>query len=64
MLFKLDQPINYISIGYQLRLGDVIVSGTPGAVKPQENDLESQVDSHFDKTVEYPGRVHMKLGDI
>ena len=64
MLFKVNQLLRYISIGYQLRPGDVIVSGTPGAVKPAEEDKEAQIAAHFDETVKYKGRVHMKPGDI
>ena len=64
VLFKVNQLLCYISIGYQLRPGDVIVSGTPGAVKPAEEDKEAQIAAHFDETVKYKGRVHMKPGDI
>lgn len=62
-LFKVEELIHYISIGYQLRPGDVIVCGTPGALKPESDDAEAQLGAHFDH-VQFAGRVHMKPGDI
>jgi 2-keto-4-pentenoate hydratase/2-oxohepta-3-ene-1,7-dioic acid hydratase in catechol pathway len=63
-IFKYDELIHYISTGYRLRPGDVIVCGTPGAKKPDANDKAAQVDAHFDDAVQYAGRVHMTPGDI
>ena len=60
----MDQLLHYVSIGYQLRPGDVIVSGTPGALTPADDDEDAKVESHFDHKVQYAGRVHMKPGDI
>lgn len=64
VIFKIDRLIEYISTGYQLRPGDVIVSGTPGALKPADDDKEAQIDAHYDGAVKYAGRVHMKPGDV
>jgi 2-keto-4-pentenoate hydratase/2-oxohepta-3-ene-1,7-dioic acid hydratase in catechol pathway len=63
-IFKYDELIHYISTGYRLRPGDVIVCGTPGAKKPDANDKAAQVDAHFDDAVQYAGRVHMTPGDV
>ena len=63
-IFRMEEIIHYISTGYRLRPGDVIVSGTPGAIKSDPNDKEAQVDAHFDNAVRYAGRVHMKSGDV
>ena len=63
-IFRLDELIHYISTGYKLRAGDVIVCGTPGAKKPDANDKVAQVDAHFDDAVQYAGRVHMTPGDV
>jgi len=63
-IFRLDELIHYISTGYRLRAGDVIVCGTPGAKKPEETDKAAQVDAHFDDAVQYAGRVHMTPGDV
>ncbi len=64
MLFSVGQLIHYISQGYQLRPGDVLATGTPGALKPKKDDKDAQVDAHFDDGVQYAGRVHMKPGDL
>tara|TARA_B100000315_G_C14594029_1_gene597639 strand:+ start:7160 stop:8098 length:939 start_codon:yes stop_codon:yes gene_type:complete len=63
-IFRMEELIHYISTGYRLRPGDVIVSGTPGALKPDPNDKAAQVDAHFDDAVKYAGRVHMTPGDV
>ena len=33
MLFSVEQVIHYLSTGYTLQVGDVIVMGTPGALR-------------------------------
>ena len=63
-IFNLGELIHYISTGYRLRAGDVLVCGTPGAKKPDPNDKAAQVDAHFDDAVQYEGRVHMRPGDV
>jgi 2-keto-4-pentenoate hydratase/2-oxohepta-3-ene-1,7-dioic acid hydratase in catechol pathway len=64
LLFKIDALIHYLSMGHRLRPGDVIVTGTPGALKPDPNDYEASVAAHVKGGVSYAGRVHMKPGDV
>lgn len=59
MLFSVEQVIHYLSIGYTLQPGDVIVMGTPGALKPPPTYMPGPHDSP-----RIPGRTHMKPGDI
>jgi 2-keto-4-pentenoate hydratase/2-oxohepta-3-ene-1,7-dioic acid hydratase in catechol pathway len=59
MLFPVEQVIHYLSTGYLLRAGDVIVMGTPGALHPPAGYQPTQWDS---KRV--PGRTRMKPGDL
>ena len=63
MLFDVRSVIAYLSEGYELRPGDMIAMGTPGALKPQPGDTEGN-----DLTRQYgpfktPGLVHMRPGD-
>lgn len=63
MLFGVAQVISYLSQGYDLRPGDMIAMGTPGALKPSPDDAEG-----LDLTRQYgpfptPGLVHMRPGD-
>jgi len=58
MLFSVEQVIHYLSTGYLLRAGDVIVMGTPGALKPAPGYQPTPQDSP-----RIPGRTHMKPGD-
>jgi 2-keto-4-pentenoate hydratase/2-oxohepta-3-ene-1,7-dioic acid hydratase in catechol pathway len=64
MLFKVDALIHYLSTGHKLRPGDVIVTGTPGALKPDPKDFEASTAAHVPGGVQYAGRVHMKPGDV
>jgi 2-keto-4-pentenoate hydratase/2-oxohepta-3-ene-1,7-dioic acid hydratase in catechol pathway len=64
MLFNVEALIHYLSTGHQLRPGDVIVTGTPGALKPDPNDYEASTAAHVPGDVQYAGRVHMKPGDL
>ena len=64
LLFKIDALIHYLSMGHRLRPGDVIVTGTPGALKPDPSDYEASVAAHVKSGVSYAGRVHMKRGDV
>jgi len=59
MLFSVEQVIHYLSTGYLLRAGDVIVMGTPGALRPPAGYQPGPYDS---KRV--PGRTRMKPGDL
>jgi 2-keto-4-pentenoate hydratase/2-oxohepta-3-ene-1,7-dioic acid hydratase in catechol pathway len=59
MLFSVEQVIHYLSTGYTLRPGDVIVMGTPGALPPAPGeDLRPNASDRI------PGRVHMRPGDV
>ncbi|MGH7090251.1 MAG: fumarylacetoacetate hydrolase family protein, partial [Stellaceae bacterium] len=51
--------IHYLSTGYMLRPGDVIVMGTPGALRPPAGYQPTEWDSK-----RIPGRTRMKPGDI
>jgi 2-keto-4-pentenoate hydratase/2-oxohepta-3-ene-1,7-dioic acid hydratase in catechol pathway len=59
MLFSVEQVIHYLSTGYLLRAGDVIVMGTPGALHPPAGYQPSPWDSK-----RIPGRTRMKPGDL
>ncbi|HXQ50831.1 MAG TPA: fumarylacetoacetate hydrolase family protein [Stellaceae bacterium] len=59
MLFSVEQVIHYLSTGYLLRAGDVIVMGTPGALHPPPGYQPTPYDSK-----RIPGRTRMKPGDI
>ena len=48
LIFNVEALIHYISIGHVLRPGDVIVTGTPGALPPADDDIEAQIESHVD----------------
>ncbi len=59
MIFSVGEVIHYLSTGYALRRGDVIVMGTPGAIPPPADWQPGPNDS---KRVR--GRTHMVPGDI
>ena len=59
MLFSVEQVIHYLSTGYLLRAGDVIVMGTPGALHPPAGYQPTAWDSK-----RIPGRTRMKPGDL
>jgi 2-keto-4-pentenoate hydratase/2-oxohepta-3-ene-1,7-dioic acid hydratase in catechol pathway len=59
MLFSVEQVIHYLSTGYLLRAGDVIVMGTPGALKPPPGYQPGPNDSK-----RIPGRTRMRPGDL
>ncbi|WP_322021294.1 MULTISPECIES: fumarylacetoacetate hydrolase family protein [unclassified Burkholderia] len=63
MLVDVARTVSYLSRGYRLRPGDLIAMGTPGALKPEPDDVEGN-----DLTRQYgpfptPGLVHMRPGD-
>jgi 2-keto-4-pentenoate hydratase/2-oxohepta-3-ene-1,7-dioic acid hydratase in catechol pathway len=58
MLFHVEQVIHYLSQGYNLRPGDVILMGTPGALKPPPGYKPGPNDSP-----RMPGRTYMRPGD-
>jgi 2-keto-4-pentenoate hydratase/2-oxohepta-3-ene-1,7-dioic acid hydratase in catechol pathway len=59
MLFTVEQVIHYLSTGYTLQPGDVIVMGTPGALKKPPDYVLGPYDSPRN-----PGRTRMKPGDV
>ena len=58
MLFSVERVIHYLSTGYTLQPGDVIVMGTPGALKKPPGYVLGPYDSPRN-----PGRTRMKQGD-
>jgi 2-keto-4-pentenoate hydratase/2-oxohepta-3-ene-1,7-dioic acid hydratase in catechol pathway len=64
MLLNVAQVISYLSEGYCLRPGDLIAMGTPGALKPQPDDVEGQDLSRQYGPFPTPGLVHMRPGDL
>lgn len=58
MLFNVEQLIHYLSTGYALRPGDVIVTGTPGALPWREGESFPQYGG-----IKVAGVVHMQPGD-
>ncbi|MGU7782116.1 fumarylacetoacetate hydrolase family protein [Burkholderia sp. PU8-34] len=63
MLIDVAHTISYLSRGYRLRPGDLIAMGTPGALKPQPDDVEGQDLSRQYGPFPTPGLVHMRPGD-
>ena len=63
MLFGVAQVVSYLSQGYDLRPGDLIAMGTPGALKPQPDDAEGLDLSRQHGPFPTPGLVHMRPGD-
>src|ERR1700731_48978 len=63
MLLGVAQVISYLSQGYRLRPGDLIAMGTPGALKPQPDDVEGRDLSRQYGPFPTPGLVHMRPGD-
>ncbi len=59
MIFSVEKLISYLSTGYSLRPGDVIVMGAPGALPWRPGE-------HFELfgRIKVPGVVHMKPGDV
>jgi len=62
MVFDVPQLINYLSQGYYLRPGDVIVSGSPGSLPPHPG--ETPPPPSPSARVHVPGMVQMKPGDV
>ena len=61
MIFGVPQLINYLSQGYYLRPGDVIVSGSPGSLPLHPGEKPT---SKNDGGVYVEGMVQMKPGDV
>jgi 2-keto-4-pentenoate hydratase/2-oxohepta-3-ene-1,7-dioic acid hydratase in catechol pathway len=62
MLFDVEAVIGYLSTGYTLQPGDIIVMGTPGALPPKPGDDAGDIKHQFGP-IKYAGMVHMKPGD-
>jgi 2-keto-4-pentenoate hydratase/2-oxohepta-3-ene-1,7-dioic acid hydratase in catechol pathway len=60
MIFDVPHLINYLSQGYYLRPGDVIVSGSPGSLPPHPGETPPPNTGG----VYVPGMVQMKPGDL
>jgi 2-keto-4-pentenoate hydratase/2-oxohepta-3-ene-1,7-dioic acid hydratase in catechol pathway len=60
MVFDVPHLINYLSQGYYLRPGDVIVSGSPGSLPPHPGEVPPPNTGG----VYVPGMVQMKPGDV
>jgi 2-keto-4-pentenoate hydratase/2-oxohepta-3-ene-1,7-dioic acid hydratase in catechol pathway len=58
MLFSVEQVIHYLSTGYTLLPGDVIMMGTPGALPPHPGENLQPSGRH-----KILGQVNMKPGD-
>jgi 2-keto-4-pentenoate hydratase/2-oxohepta-3-ene-1,7-dioic acid hydratase in catechol pathway len=58
MLFSVEQVVHYLSTGYTLLPGDVIMMGTPGALKPHPGENLKPAGRHG-----VLGVVNMKPGD-
>ena len=63
MIFNIQQIIHYLSTGYTLRPGDVIVTGDTGQLPPEPGDASAADLSQQYGPIKYPGLVHMKPGD-
>jgi 2-keto-4-pentenoate hydratase/2-oxohepta-3-ene-1,7-dioic acid hydratase in catechol pathway len=59
MIFSVERVIQYLSTGYTLQPGDVIVMGTPGALKKPPGYVLGPYDSPRN-----PGRTRMKPTDV
>lgn len=64
MLIDVAHTISYLSCGYRLRPGDLIAMGTPGALKPQPDDVDGHDLSRQYGPFPTSGLVHMRPGDV
>ncbi|MDK3021966.1 fumarylacetoacetate hydrolase family protein [Cupriavidus taiwanensis] len=64
MLCGVARVISYLSEGYRLRPGDLIAMGTPGALKPQPDDVAGRDLWRQYGLFKVPGLVHMRPGDV
>lgn len=62
LLFDVEQVVSYLSSGYELRVGDIIAMGTPGAIpRDDPNDIGNDVTKQFGP-IKVKGLVHMRPG--
>ena len=60
MLFDVPRLIEYLSEGYTLQPGDVIVSGSPGALPLRPGETPEKPRG----PVKVEGQLHMRAGDV
>jgi len=54
--------VSYLSSGYELRVGDIIAMGTPGAVpREHRDDIGNDLSKQFGR-IKVLGLVHMRPG--
>lgn len=63
MIFNIEQIIHYLSTGYTIQPGDIIVTGDTGQLPPDPGDEAAKDLSQQFGPIKYPGLVHMKPGD-
>ena len=62
LLFDVEQVVSYLSSGYELRVGDIIAMGTPGAIpRDDPSDLGNDLSKQFGR-IKVKGLVHMRPG--
>jgi 2-keto-4-pentenoate hydratase/2-oxohepta-3-ene-1,7-dioic acid hydratase in catechol pathway len=62
LLFDVEQVVSYLSSGYELRVGDIIAMGTPGALPLDDpNDVGHDLSKQFGP-IKVKGLVHMRPG--
>jgi 2-keto-4-pentenoate hydratase/2-oxohepta-3-ene-1,7-dioic acid hydratase in catechol pathway len=62
LLFDVERCISYLSSGYELRVGDIIAMGTPGAIpRDDPNDTGNDESKQFGP-IKVQGVVHMRPG--
>ena len=62
LLFDVEQVISYLSSGYELRVGDIIAMGTPGALVPTDPNDPGNDTSRQYGPIKVKGVVHMRPG--
>ena len=62
LLFDVEHVISYLSSGYELRVGDIIAMGTPGAVPRDDPDDPGNDLSRQFGPIKVKGLVHMRPG--
>lgn len=59
LMFNVERLINYLSTGYRLHPGDVIITGTPGQLPPQPGQPRREEYGR----IKIDGLTHMRPGD-
>jgi 2-keto-4-pentenoate hydratase/2-oxohepta-3-ene-1,7-dioic acid hydratase in catechol pathway len=64
LLFDVGHVISYLSSGYELRVGDIIAMGTPGAIpRDDPSDPGNDASRQFGP-IKVKGVVHMRPGSV